>query len=76
MSVLNDIVNGAVEVTTAAGEYTAAKIYSLLAAVSLLLILLFLLVLFLVEPMSATLITVVLVVAAAYIITQRDIGIR
>lgn len=72
MGVLTSLIDGTVDVLTAGGEYAAAKFYSILAAVSLLLVLLFLLVLFFVEPMSATLITIVLVVGIAYVLTRSD----
>lgn len=76
MSVLNDLIDGAVDLTKATGEATSAKIYSVLAAVSLILVLVFLLILFVVEPMSATVLTVVLVLALAYVLTQRSGTIR
>lgn len=72
MGVASDLINGTVDVLTAGGEYAAAKFYSLLAGVTLLLVLLFLLILFFVEPLSATFITVVLVIAVAYVLTRSD----
>jgi membrane-anchored protein YejM (alkaline phosphatase superfamily) len=72
MGVLTHLIDGFEDVATAGGEYAAAKIYSILAAVGLLLVLVFLLVLFFVEPMSATLITLIVIVAAAYVLTRSD----
>lgn len=72
MGLLTHIVDGAVDVTTAGGEYAAAKIYSILAGVALLAILIFLLILFFLEPLSATLITIVLVLGVAYVLTRSD----
>lgn len=72
MGVLSDLIDGTVEVTTATVDETAAKIYSLAAGIGVLLVLLFLLVLFFVEPMSATVLTVVLIVAAAYVLTSSN----
>lgn len=72
MGVVSDIIDGAVEVTTSTVDATTAKIYSLAAGIGVLLVLLFLLVLFFVEPISATLLTIVLILAVAYVLTSSD----
>lgn len=72
MGLLSDIVDGTVEITTATVDETATKITSIAWGVGILLVLLFLLALFFIEPLSATLLTVILVVATAYVLTSSD----
>lgn len=72
MGVLSDLINGTVEVTKATAETTVAELYSAAAAIGIFLILVFLLILFFVEPVSATILTVLLIVAVAYILTSSD----
>lgn len=72
MGVIGDLIDGTVEVTTAAVDETATKIQSIAWGVGVLLVLLFLLILFFIEPVSATVLTVLLIVAVAYILTSSN----
>ena len=72
MGVVSDIIDGAVEVTTSTVDATTAKIYSLAAGIGVLLVLLFLLILFFIEPVSATVLTIILILAVAYVLTSSD----
>lgn len=72
MGVIGDLIDGTVEVTTAAVDETATKIQSIAWGVGVLLVLLFLLILFLIEPVSATVLTILLIVAVAYILTSSN----
>ena len=72
MGVLSDIIDGVVEVSTAGGELAAEKLRAGAALIGLVLVLLFLLIMFAVEPITATILAVVIVLAAAYVLTSSD----
>lgn len=70
MSVVGDLIDGIVEVTTAGGDVAVEKLRGIVLIVALVILLIFLLILFLVEPLSATIITLALV-AALILFAQR-----
>lgn len=72
MGAITKLIDGAVEVTTAGGELAAEKLRAGAALIGLILVLLFLLIMFAVEPITATILAVVIVLAAAYVLTSSD----
>lgn len=74
MSILTDLIDGVTQTANAGARTAEAKTKAIFGIVALLLVLLFLLILFAIEPLSATGLTIVAIVAGAYLVKTGKLG--